>query len=320
VHYDEMDSDYGAISKIIEPLTGGKYRNHLKAAQSRFTGYGAIRSMENQLAVAGLLQDAAKRVRGEAGSTTNARWRDLGIDAGADSVPLFNNIEKFARLNDKGQILELNINKWPQKDQIDFGVSMGRHAGQVVQMGFDGEMSAMMQNPWVAFMMQFRQYPMLAAEKQAARQLKFADREAAMGLFLNATSSSGARIIRYASLASSKPAGEREEYFSNKMDNLASDTWAYMGPAGMTPEISRYASQFLGHPFGIGEGARPVEGPGSEIPVLSWVTKLFEAHNGLVDGSGLGGDDFGRLMSAGPLGNIGYANLFAGIFRTGLGE
>ena len=65
VHYDQHDSDFGAMSKILDTATGGKHRNSLKAAQDRFTGYGAIRSMQDQLAMGSLLQDINKSFRGE---------------------------------------------------------------------------------------------------------------------------------------------------------------------------------------------------------------------------------------------------------------
>lgn len=320
IHYEQHDSDFGALSKAIEFGTGGKYRNTMKAMQDRFTGYGAIRSMQDQLTMASLLQDVSKSMRGDKPFTTVKRFRDLGIDIEDPNNMFFKNIRKFADVDEKGIIRELNIHKWSQADLDEAGIILNRHAGQNVQSGFAGEMSHMMENPWVAFMMQFKSYPLLAAEKQQARQLKFADKEAATGIFLNAASSSGARIIRYASVAGAQPLGERQDYFERQLENLPFDTWAYMGVAGMTPTIGPYASQFMGHPFGLGQGGHPVEGLHTEMPALSYATKMMTAHNRVTNGEPMNDNDYARIQSLAPLGTIGFTNIMAGIFRSFLND
>ena len=319
IHYDQVDSDFGALSKIIDVGTGGRFRNVLKAAQDRFTGYGAIRSMQDQLAMSGLLQDINRARRGEIPFTSKARFRDLGIDVDQNNV-FFRNMDEFATFKADGTIENLNIHKWSPADRDTAGIILNRHAAQVVQKGFVGEMSPLMSNPWVAFMMQFRNYPLLAAEKQQARNLKFADKEAATGLFLNAASSSGARIIRYASVASAQPLGERQDYFERQLQKLPNDTWAYMGNAGMTPQLYRYATQLMGHPFGLGKDGYAAEGLHTEIPVLSYATKTMQAHDRLTNGEPMNDNDYARLQSLAPLGTIGFVNILAGIFRTGLNQ
>ena len=320
IHYDQKDSDFGAMSKVLDTVTGGKYRNVLKAAQDRFTGYGAIRSMQDQLAMSSLLQDINKAARGEIPFTSVKRFKDLGIDIESPNNVFFKNINEHAVLNTDGTIRELNIHKWSPADRDTAGIILNRHAAQVVQRGFEGEMSPLMTNPWVSFMMQFRSYPLLAAEKQQARHLKFADKEAATGIFLNAVSSSGARILRYSSVAAAQPIGEREDYMRRQMGSLGADTWAYMGVAGMTPTISSYATQLMGHPFGLGQDGRNVEGLHTEIPALSYATKMMNAHNSVTNGESMNDNDYARIQSLAPLGTIGFVNLMAGVFRTGLNQ
>ena len=318
IHYEQRDSTYNALSKIVDVGTGGKYRNALIAAQDRFTGYGAIRSMEDQIAMASLIQDIARAYRGDLPFTSVKRFKDLGIDIENPNNTFFKNFEEHAVFNTDGTIKELNIHRWSFSDRGDVGVILSRHAGQVVQLSFAGERSQWMDNPWISFMMQFKSYPLQAAEKQQARHLKFADREMATGMFLNAASSSGARIIRYASVASAQPFGERQDYFERQLPNLAYDTWAYMGVAGMSPNISRYANQFLGSPFG--EGDHPVQGLHTEIPSLSYATKMMTAHNRVTNGEPMNDNDYARIQSLLPLGTIGWFNVLAGIFRSGLDD
>jgi hypothetical protein len=182
-----------------------------------------------------------------------------------------------------------------------------------------------MQNPWVAFMMQFRTYPILGAEKQQARHMKFADKEAATGILLNTASSAGARIIRYASLALAQPLGEREEYFKAKMENLGYDTVAYLGVAGMTPYLSTIVTQATGHPFGLGENNRPIEGLHTEIPAVNYFLKLMEIHEAAMKTDPETGEsvdmkdsDWARIQSVWALGTILFMNILAGIGRTAL--
>lgn len=320
VHYDQHDSDLGAMSKLIDMGTGGKYRNHMKAAQARFTGYGAIRSMQDQTAMASMIQDTAKAYRGEIPFTSVQRFKDMGIDVTNKNNVFFKNFDKHATFNTDGTIRELNIHKWTPADRDSAGIVLNRHTSQVVQRGYVGEMSPLMDNPWVNFMMQFRTYPLLAAEKQQARHLKFADKEAATGLFLNAVSSAGARIIRYSSLAAAKPVEDREEYFKNRMSNLGGDTWTYMGNAGMTPQLYSYATQLMGHPFGLGKDGRPTEGLHTEIPVLGYASKLMDAHDSVTNDQPMSDNDYGRIQSLAPLGTLGFVNILAGIFREGLND
>ena len=320
IHYDQHDSDFGAMSKVIDVATGGKHRNSMKAAQDKFTGYGAIRSMQDQAAMAGLFQDVAKAWRGENPFTSVARFRDIGIDVQNPNNIFFKNLDEFATFNTDGTIRELNIHRWSQADRDQAGIILNRHAGQVVQKGFAGESSHLMENPWISFMMQFRTYPLLAAEKQQARNLKFADKEAGTGLFLNAVSSSGARIVRYASVAAAQPVGEREDYFNRQLENLPFDTWAYMGNAGMTPTLGSYATQLMGHPFGLGQDGHNVEGLHSEVPALSYASKMMSAHNSVTNGEPMNDNDYARLQSLAPLGTIGFANVIAGVFRSFLND
>ena len=152
---------------------------------------------------------------------------------------------------------------------------------------------------------------MLAAEKQQARHLKFADKEMATGMFLNAVSSSGARIVRYSALSAAQPAGERQDYFNNKLRQLPEHTWEYMGMAGMSPLYARYASAMVGREPGV-------QGVHTEVPALSYATKLMSAHNSVTNGEPMTDNDYARIQSLLPLGTIGFVNVMAGILRSKL--
>lgn len=314
VHFDQKDMDFGATSKVIDIATGGKHRNAMKAAQTRFTGYGAIRSMQEQVANASMIQDIARSYKGGKAFTSPARFKDLGVDIENMDNVFFRNFREHADWSPDGNIRSLNIQKWSPADRSEAGILLARHTGQVVQRGFVGEMSPLMDNPWVAFMMQFRSYPILAAEKQQGRHMKFADKEAATGIFLNTVSSAGARIVRYAALAAAVSSDRREEYFKNKMDDLGHDTFAYMGIAGMTSELSSWVHQAAGNPFGGGHYQR-AEGLHTEVPVFNYINKVFDFHEGMTDGTDFDEYDIGRGMSLLPLGTTAFLGALGGVAK-----
>jgi hypothetical protein len=316
VHYDQADSDYGALSKFVETATGGRYRNSFKAAQTKYTGYGAIRNMQDQVAMSSMLQDIARAFRGKEAFTSVERFRDLGLNIEYKDNVFFRNMLEYAEFDSDGYVKGLNINMWSAADRDAAGIILNRHTSQVVQRGYVGEMSPLMDNPWVSFMMQFRTYPMLAAEKQQARHIKFGDKEMATGLFLNSVSSAGARVIRYGSLSMAQPWGERQEYLNRKMNSLGADTWAYMGPAGTTPMLASYATQLMGHPFGLGQGGRPVEGLQSEMPALGYAEELVNMVGSITDNKPMSDTDYARAQSLQILGTTAQFNLLWGMFRT----
>jgi hypothetical protein len=242
--------------------------------QTRFTGYGVIRQFEDQIAMASLTQDIAKAFgNGRNPFTSPERFRDLGVDL-ADQGWLAKRFRENVSYKEDGTVQTLNLNEWSDIDRNKFGVIMNRYSSQQVQKGFVGESSPEMMNPWVAFMMQFRSYPMLAAEKQQARHLKFADKEAAMGMMLNAVSSATARMLRYQSMAAGIPdERERKRYLDKKYDSLAGDTWTYMGAAGMSPYIANTG-------IGLFTGRDKFGGNytvADELPILSYIDNYAKA-------------------------------------------
>ena len=233
VHFDAQEANTKGLSGVVDTLTGGKFRPLLQHMQTRFTGYGAIRQFEDQIAMASLVHDLAKKFTGRTAFSTDARFRDMGVDLSPDGW-LGKKFKDTVTYKDDGTVEQLNLNQWSDLDRNKLGVILNRYASQQVQKGFVGEASPEMMNPWVSFLMQFKSYPMLAAEKQQARHLKFADKEAAMGVMLNAASSGAARAIRYHSLAASLPEDKREAYLNKKFGNdFAHDTLMYMGGVGM---------------------------------------------------------------------------------------
>jgi hypothetical protein len=164
--------------------------------------------------------------------------------------------------------------------------------------------------------MQFKSYPMLAAEKQQARHLKFADKEAAMGMMLNAVTSATARVIRYQSMAAAIPDEKnRQRYLDKKYESLAEDTWTYMGMAGMLPSVKNTA-------VGIGTGRDRFGGEYSvadEIPVLSYIDNYAKMLRDPLEADGYE-RNMRNTQVAQPLGTIGHSNILYRLLNEAVGE
>jgi hypothetical protein len=209
-------------------------------------------------------------------------------------------------------------------ERMRFGVILNRHAAQVVQSGFIGEMStAITLNPWAPFLLQFRSYPLLAAEKQQARNLKFADKEAATGIFLNTISSATSRIIRAYSLASAMPDNTEEErkkkerFLESKFsyEQFAFDTFTYMGTSGMIPEIMGYSEQFGVMDFNGVTGGGRRESIGDSIPAINFADNYMQAIDSALNVGDMSDQDYRNIQNVMPLGTIKYMNLIWGELR-----
>jgi len=166
--------------------------------------------------------------------------------------------------------------------------------------------------------MQFKSYPLLAAEKQQGRNIKFADKEAAWGMTLNAASSSIARMVRYASLAQALPEEDREAYFNRKMNNIASDSFMYMGSAGaLFPLGQIVGSAGIDNPF---HDSR--DDFSSMLPAANWAENYVNAaKSGANIATGQGTDrDMYNISAGAPLGTVLYTNMIMGIIRNLMSE
>jgi len=283
------------VDATVDTLTGGKYRPVMQYLQSTHTGYASIRAMQEELAMSGLMHDVGKKLNGLDSFTSDARLADIGIPMDLLRAKLKSG---DIQLNEGGSIKTLGIENWTPNEQHSLGVALQRHVAQQVQRGFTGESSALMQNPWMAFMMQFQSYPTIAVEKQQMRNIMFHDKEAAMGITLNTFSSAGARMLRYYSLSLGKPAEDREAYLDSKFSKLGEETFAYMGVAGMLETNYRIANK-----------------PSEITPAFyDWAGNYMKAAEGLEDG--VQSKDVGNIASAIPLGTIAQMNIIMGAIRT----
>ena len=330
VHFDstEKHSEMSFMQKAIDAGTGGKYRPYMQYLQARYTGYGVLKSMEEQIAMAGVMQDFAKKMTGRKAFTSDARFADIGLMMPDGTSKFKKYFDDGTIIIEDGKIKQLNLAKWSTDDQTSLGVALRRHSGQQVQVGYAGELSPEMQNPVVAMLMQFKTYPIIAAEKQQGRNAKFAngmvpDQELAMGLAINAFTAAMSRSLRYHSLSLALPEGDRAEYLEKKHqpDAMFGNTLAYMGIAGMFPQINEHMGQ-LGLPSLDSNARYGDDGLEGVIPAMTWANNYIKAGQGaanLFTGQGTA-DDLTKIGNGIPLGTIMQGNVIQGIIKQAMLE
>ena len=127
-----------------------------------------------------------------------------------------------------------------------------------------------------------------------------------MGIMLNTVSSGIARVIRYQSMAATIPDAEkRKQYLDRKYtEDLAWDTFKYMGTAGMLPAVK---DSFDGL-----TGQRRNYSIANEIPVLNYIDGVIKAANDPLESSS-NGQVARNTQSAAPLGTVMHMNV---LFRV----
>ena len=204
VHLDQ--NELGKISKarelslwIADQSTFGKLKAPASRLLGKTTGYNAVRRMQSRVVQASFVNDLAQHFKFGKGRMGNARMADVGVtdingfDAGLENV--FKNIVEF---DEHGAIKALNVDKWDKATRETMQYAMIRDEAQQIQRTHVGELPPWMNKPMMALLMQFRQMPLVAQNKQLGRSLAFADKEAVANVMLN-TGMAG--LVRYSKFA-----------------------------------------------------------------------------------------------------------------------
>lgn len=148
------------------------------------------------------------------------RLRDIGID-----TDLAKRLKEYAdngtvTYNENGRLQALNLKDWKLEDVEDFTLAMNRSTNQLVQKAMAGESSILFHRDGVASLfLHLKSFPLLAMEKQGARNLMMAD-QTALSSFITGLVMAGAVY-----------AGK--QVANNKSENLTAQRIA-MGAFGMS--------------------------------------------------------------------------------------
>ena len=279
VNFDENSSP---SSRLIDSLTGGQYRDTAKHVQDRITGAGALRTWEEQIAMAGFMDDLFKYMNGKDNFTSIERMRDSGIlDEGDNLDWIKKYMDDGTILMEDGYVQNLNLDSWTSADRTRLGVVLNRHAGQAVQRSFAGEQAPELANPVISFLLQFKSYQLQAVEKQTVRDLQFADKEAAIKLMANAITSGISRYIRIQSLQLAN-----EDYTVEDKDFIE-QTLAYSAHGGVLDMYRQIADTTAGTIQGdLSVGQALFNGFNNPIipPSVGYTTSYINVADNLAEG------------------------------------
>ncbi len=175
----------------------------LKAPASRLLGktsaYNAIRRAQSRVAQMSFALDVTKHFKDGSGKMGNARLADLGLtDKDGIDIDLKEAINTHVEFGEDGLPTKMNFDKWSVEAREKFQYGAIRDEAQQIQRTQVGELPPYMNRPLMSLILQFRQMPLVATNKQLGRSLAFADKEAVANVMLN-TALAG--LVRYSKFA-----------------------------------------------------------------------------------------------------------------------
>ncbi|MGX9389620.1 hypothetical protein ACWX0O_01720 [Nitrobacteraceae bacterium UC4449_H16] len=183
----EMDRAGPVQSEFMQKMS--TVLNHGQRLQGYTSGFYAVRNFQQRVAVTSAADKIMQNMAGLANDFSVERAADIGLDAKLyarlakkyANPPVGAKKRKTSIVEFKdGSLHKLNLDKWEPEDVEDFALSLNRHVNQVVQKAMAGESSILFHKDGVASLFfHLKAFPMLALEKQAGRNFKMADGEAA---------------------------------------------------------------------------------------------------------------------------------------------
>lgn len=313
VHLDQEEmSKVSKIRQFSLGMTNWATFGKLKAPASRLlgktTGFNMIRKYQSRVVQSSFIMDTAKHFKNRTGKMGNARMADVGLTdtSGNNKVleDVFNNIVEW---DATGLPSKLNVDKWPKEARELYMFAMNRDEAQNIQKTLVGELPPWMNRPLVALGMQFREMPLVANNKQLARSMAFADKEAVTGVLLNAAFAGLLRYGRFAGmgygayLLTGKEA--QEPNYRQTQEHM------YMTQGGIFPDLTNLAmSAYTAGHSGIDNGiyGNPdVERLLNQVPVMG-LMKDYKDSLPIYDDYRKNAEAAQGLV---PLGNTAYGDL-----------
>lgn len=193
-HLDVANTPDGKLGRALDTaahnMTGGNLMAQGKALLAKTTGFNMARRAKYRGAQMSMVVDIAKRLnKGNTRKalTNDARFKDLGLLDNNGNSPLtkmFNDPNKV-EYDANGNIKRIFGDALTEVEKDHLGLVLYRAASQDVQKHIVGELPPYLNNPYFNVMLQYLSFPLVATNKQLARNSQFADIEALSGVMLN---------------------------------------------------------------------------------------------------------------------------------------
>jgi len=230
VHLDQHELDKSnkvrALSlQIADKATFGSLKAPASRLLGKTSGYNAIRRYQSRIVQASFMNDIARHFNDGTGKMGNLRMADVGLtDVDGTNPAMKEAFKKHAEFGG-GVLKKLNIDKWPKQQREELQFAMIRDEAQQIQRTMIGEAPPWMNRPMLAVVAQFREMAIVAQNKQLARSMAFADREAVTAVMLNAAMAGVVRYAKFAGLAAGAAAITQKEWEEPTAEGMRVDKY-----------------------------------------------------------------------------------------------
>lgn len=248
------------------------FLNKGKELQGWWSGFYAVRSNQQKIAMAGTTSKLFEGFKNGADGFNAQRLKDIGIDAAFMGRVMNHAIFEGNKLK------SLDMQNWLPEDVHLYRQVMARVANQLIQKAMAGESNWAWSSSGIAqLMLQFKSFPLISVNKQFVRSARMADKEAMQvalfGLAFGGAASAARSLIngRTEDLTAEKIARGAINY-GNLTGWLSMVVDPVMGSLGADVSVSGYSSRGVGSivpiPAGLSVMDRLAGYPGAVIDSL----------------------------------------------------
>lgn len=231
--------------KLADTMTFGKFKAPASRLLGKVSGFNAVRRFQSRVAQTGFTLNAIKHFTDGSSAISPKRLADLGLtDVNGKNDALQAAIKQFVEIGDDGLATKLNFDKWPKEVRDQFTYALLRDEAQQVQKSLVGELPAWYNKPLMALAFQFRQFPIVAQNKQLGRALAMADKEAVVATLLNAATAGLVRTAKAATVAGGIAAVSSREYrFNSDPEHRIRDASKYVAQFGVLADATDFVTK-----------------------------------------------------------------------------
>lgn len=231
--------------KLADTITFGKYKAPASRLLGKVTGFNAVRRYQSRVAQTGFTLNVVRHFTDGKSAISPKRLADLGLTTpDGKNTELANTIKQFVEVGADGLATKLNFDKWPKNVRDQFTYALLRDEAQNVQKSLVGELPAWYNKPLMALAFQFRQFPIVAQNKQLGRALAMADKEAVVATLLNAATAGLVRTAKAAAVAGGIAAVSSRDYrFNSDPEHLIRDASKYVAQFGVLADATDFVTK-----------------------------------------------------------------------------
>jgi len=228
---------------LADKATGGSMKQPASRLLGKTSMFNWVQKHQSEYVQKSFLIHTDRYFTKGKSSINPKRMIDLGlIDLDGKNTELAHVFNNVIKKNEHGHIIDLQWDKWSAKAKKEYMSAAQRDEAQRLQQTFAGEAPAYYNKPLMNLLFQFREVPLVAQNKQLARNLMFGDVEAASSVMLNLAVAGMVRFGWLAGMGYAKATveGERDSFRLPKLDRL--DIMRYMASGGMLPDAIEIAN------------------------------------------------------------------------------